>query len=63
MLVHDLFIFTSKTILSHAFNVATTRNINFNLKRSNRHFFKIKLFGPGHILDSALKLVTDFVNN
>ena len=30
------------------------------------HFFKIKrgeLFGPSHLLDSALNLVIDFVNN
>ena len=45
LLLHDLFIFTSKT---------------------GMHFFKIKrgeLFGPGHLLDSALNLVIDFVNN
>ena len=56
LLLHDLFIFTS------------TGNINFNLKGSYWHFFKIRegeLFGPGHLLDSALSLVTDhdFVNN
>ena len=54
----------NKQRYEEARSLATAWPVHFYLK--NWHFFKIKggeLFGPGHLLDSALNLVTDFVNN